>query len=207
MKRKFLLTLLVLTTILLVACSTEVDNATTQQTTVATQPETVAETAPQTTEQAPADEQPFIGQIDYSNLNDEATQTLLREALLKAGIAEQRVTTVLASIVDYNQTIGGEGLVAAGFKSSEQLVPEYNTVAIDEKWLEKYGEFIGCNCRITAFDLMADNVDIATPDVTENKMLFMDEIALAERPDKTYSESELIRSLLRVGRPPKAVHR
>ncbi len=167
------------------ATTTETPTETTTITTVQT---TVAPTSQAETTQK---EQAFIKEIHYSNLLDKTAQDMLKAALLKAGIDQKRIDLTLANIVDYNQTIDGIDLVDSGFKASEQLIPQYDTVAIDEKWLKKYELFIGRNCRITAFDLMADNITIGKPDVTDNKMLFMDETALADCPNKTYSETEL----------------
>lgn len=138
-------------------------------------------------------EQPFITEISYSNLADSAAQSLLRTGLLNGGIAEERVAASLANIADYNQTIAGEGLVESGFKTTTELTPQYDSVAIDQKWLAKYDMFVGRNCRITAFDLMADNIAIKTADITENRMLFMDQMAFDDCPDKTYDEDELKR--------------
>ncbi len=201
MKRNILLILMILTVLLLVACTdtnTSVDatamaTATTTETPTETTTITTVQTTVEQTTQAEItqQEQAFIKEIHYSNLVDKKTQDMLKAALLKAGIDQKRVDLTLANIVDYNQTIAGTALVEDGFKASEQLTPQYDTAAIDEKWLKKYELFIGRNCRITAFDLMADNITIAKPDVTENKMLFMDETALADCPNKTYSETEL----------------
>ncbi len=198
MKRNIRLILMILTALLLVACtgdknaSTDVSTTTTKAATETTTITTVPTTVEQTTQaETTQQEQAFIKEIQYSNLFDKTTQDMLKTALLKTGIAEARVAITLENIEDYNQTIEGIDLVESGFKASEQLIPQYDSVAIDEKWLKKYELFIGRNCRITAFDLMADNITIGKPDVTDNKMLFMDETALADCPNKTYSETEL----------------
>ena len=58
-----------------------------------------------------------------------------------------------------------------GFKKLSTKNPQYDENKIMELWNKKYPDFIGYNCRITAFDLMKDKISVkaeAKPFIMEN---------------------------------------
>lgn len=50
-----------------------------------------------------------------------------------------------------------------------------------ELWNKKYPDFIGYNCRITAFDLMKDKISVKAEAKVNASNLFMDQDALKHR--------------------------
>ena len=62
-------------------------------------------------------------------------------------------------------------LYKKGFKKLSTKNPQYDENKIMELWNKKYPDFIGYNCRITAFDLMKDKISVkaeAKPFIMEN---------------------------------------
>ena len=53
-----------------------------------------------------------------------------------------------------------------------------------ELWNKKYPDFIGYNCRITAFDLMKDKISVKADAKVNASNLFMDQDALKHAPAK-----------------------
>lgn len=64
-----------------------------------------------------------------------------------------------------------------GLRSFRQN-PQYDENKIIELWNKKYPDFIGYNCRITAFDLMKDKISVKAEAKVNASNLFMDQDAL-----------------------------
>ena len=104
----------------------------------------------------------------YSNLVDAKSRKEVKKALLDAGLSEKNVNAWLSDVKDYNKTIKNTGLVKKGFKKLSTKNPQYDENKIMELWNKKYPDFIGYNCRITAFDLMKDK-----------KLLFVEKLSFS----------------------------
>lgn len=57
-------------------------------------------------------------------------------------------------------------------------MPEYDIDAIQDLWMKKNPDFIGYNCRITAFGLMKDLITVQDTGGRNTEYLFLDEAAL-----------------------------
>ncbi len=130
----------------------------------------------------------FLTEIEYSNLIDEATRNEVKVALLDAGLPKEDVENFIATVVDYNETVGEFGGVKEGFVVSKELQPIYDVNTIDELWLAKKDEFVGNNCRMTALQLVDSLVNVDGEIVKENKVLFMDEDAIMSSGNKKFTE-------------------
>ncbi len=177
-------------------CSSQSDDEnSTSQTDGATEISTTVESADASTVQTTCrhdalesnQKDDFLSSIVYSNLVDEATVEEVAAALMAAGISQSCVTEFLNTVNDYNQTVGGVGLVKEGFITCDALTPLYDINAIDEKWFAAKGDFIGYNCRMTALLLFDDLVEVGGEKVSDNKMLFMDEDAVSYSNDDRFS--------------------
>ncbi len=109
---------------------------------------------------------------------DEASVNEVRESLLAAGVDEKKVDEFLAEVKNYNDTVGDIGQVKEGFKLSDELIPFYDTMAADEKWLAKNSDFVGYDCRMTAFLLANDAISVGNPSKEESANLFVDNEAI-----------------------------
>ncbi len=108
------------------------------------------------------DEIPFTQSLTYSNLADEASQAEVRAALEYAKVPKERIDFFFENVNRFNEAVGKE-LLSDGFVTIEGLLPEYDTVKMQERWEEKYPQSSGMNCRLTVYTLMQDLVQIEQP--------------------------------------------
>lgn len=130
------------------------------------------------------------GAIKYSNVATEKELSDLTKLLTKAGLKSDCVNTVVASVKDYNNTIG-EDLLGGGKIDLENPIPQYDSVEIDNRWLAKNEIFVGYNCRLTAFQLVKDFVTVADVSKSNPIGLFMDEDALNNSKDNYFTTGDL----------------
>ena len=126
----------------------------------------------------------------YSNLVDAKSRKEVKKALLDAGLSEKNVNAWLSDVKDYNKTIKNTGLVKKGFKKLSTKNPQYDENKIMELWNKKYPDFIGYNCRITAFDLMSDKISVKKDAKVNAANLFMDKDALKNAPVKKFTKAQ-----------------
>ena len=127
----------------------------------------------------------------YSNLVDAKSRKEVKKALLDAGLSEKNVNAWLSDVKDYNKTIKNTGLVKKGFKKLSTKNPQYDENKIMELWTKKYPDFIGYNCRITAFDLMKDKISVKADAKVNASNLFMDQDALKHAPAKKFTKKQI----------------
>ena len=133
---------------------------------------------------------PYTKNITYSNLSDEESMNEVKLALEKAGVESQEIELFLSNVKDFNQTIANTSLTEKGFEKSKNLNPEYDILKIQDKWNEKYPDYIGYNCRLTSFNLMKNFVEVLNPVIEEDFQLFLDESSMENSPNKEYSQEE-----------------
>ena len=104
------------------------------------------------------DEQPYIEQINYSNLIDTSVQKQLAEIMNSADISPVRQQVFFDHVNQFNYTVSSEGM-AAGFEVKQATEEKYDPYAMQEEWDAAYPDFMGYNCRITAFGLFGDHND------------------------------------------------
>ncbi len=194
MKKKNLILVLIFTLLFLVSCNNdtpekkEESNVETEQ-----KEETKKE---QTEEKEPSEESKdvdFINQIVYSNMLDEASVNEVRESLIKAGISKEVVDAFLKEVKNYNETVGDVGLVKEGFVSTETLIPSYDLEKIDANWLQKNELFVGYDCRMTAFLILNNLIEVKNPSTEESAVLFMDNDAILNSNNPTFTEENINR--------------
>ena len=117
-------------------------------------------------------------QPSYSNLVDKESQALVAQAMEEAGISETAVKAFLTNVNDYNMTVENTSLIKQGFV---EKVPQYDELALAEKWENKKQLYIGNNCRMTSYGLMNDLVTISASTANAAN-LFMDKDAINYAP-------------------------
>lgn len=110
--------------------------------------------------------------ITVSNMSDEGSIEKVR-AVLKKSVAGKDADDFIKAVKDYNNTIEKTGLTGA----FEERVPVYDSDTIHELWSAKKGDFLGTNCRITAFTLLKDTLKIKQGPV-DDALLFLDKDAI-----------------------------
>ncbi len=126
----------------------------------------------------------------YSNLVDAQSRKEVKTAMLDAGLSKKNVNAWLSDVKDYNKTIKNTGLVKKGFKKLSTKNPQYDENKIMELWNAKYPDFIGYNCRITAFDLLKDKISVKADAKANASNLFMDQDALKHAPAKKFTKKQ-----------------
>ena len=114
----------------------------------------------------------------YSNLSEEQVREQFETELIQAGAAETDAQKSMAIVKEYNDTIQNTSLVEEGYASFDMTMPEYDIDAIQDLWMKKNPDFIGYNCRITAFGLMKDLITVQDTGGRNTEYLFLDEAAL-----------------------------
>lgn len=127
--------------------------------------------AVQKTEQQPT-ETAEISSFLISNLADQKSREEV-VTILKKYLPEKSVDQFMAAVTDYNETIRHTSL-NQGF---EEAVPEYDMAKISSLWKEAKGIYIGINCRITAFMLLKDAIQIEQGE-GDDALLFLDKDAI-----------------------------
>lgn len=130
-------------------------------------------------------------EIKYSNLVNEQEIDELSDLLINCGVSESNTNKVMASVKNYNETIGYNLLKDEGTIDLSTPIPQYDDLKIDEMWLKKNETFIGYNCRLTAFELMKDFITIEDTSKSNASSLFMDEDAINNSSDNYLISDDL----------------
>lgn len=140
----------------------------------------------------PGIEEPQSGYFIHSNLADEDSLSAVISLLEKAGVSEERVKVFGDSVQFFNNSID-KSLLTNGFEATDFSEEFYDPYALQDMWLEKNPDFSGYNCRITAFSLFGDYVDIAENAEIRDSELFIDKESLEIKPDALFSENDMER--------------
>lgn len=138
------------------------------------------------------DEQPYIEQINYSNLIDTSVQKQLAEIMNSADISPMRQQVFFDHVNQFNNTVSSEGM-AAGFEVKQVTEEKYDPYAMQEEWDAAYPDFMGYNCRITAFGLFGDHMTIAADAETREDMILMDMASLEEDSSAMQNDKDMDR--------------
>lgn len=104
-----------------------------------------------------------------SNLADVASRKEVTAAL-KAALPAKDVDTFMASVKDYNDTIQNTTLTS-GFAPAP---PQYDLDKIEKLWQGAKGNFIGADCRISAFQLVRTQLKMPPTGSADAALLFQD---------------------------------
>lgn len=120
--------------------------------------------------------------ITVSNMsNEDSTQQV--SAVLKKSVDAADAANFISAVKDYNNAIENIGLTG----TFEERVPVYDSDKIHELWSKKKGDFIGMNCRITAFTLLKNSLKIHEGTV-DDALLFLDKDAIGT--DRIFNEEQ-----------------
>ena len=119
--------------------------------------------------------QPALETVTYSNLTDADSRALLSGLLEKSGVAEARIQALLACVDQFNAAVKPAWLTD-GFESAAPTETKYDVYDMQDVWTEKYGNFMGYNCRITAYSLLGGFLGVGAdqPETQGEELLFVD---------------------------------
>ena len=127
--------------------------------------------------------QPTPEPVEYANLTDEESRTLLSRLLENAGVDEIRIRGLFDRVDQFNASVKSEWLTD-GFERAVPTDTKYDPYEMQDLWAEKNGDFPGYNCRVTAFSLFGEFVTagVDQPETQGEDSLFMDLETLAADP-------------------------
>lgn len=128
-----------------------------------------------------AAEQLPLETVTYSNLTEPAVQEELAELMSGAGVSEERQRIFFDHVDQFNSAVSQESL-AAGFEQADFLEPRYDPYAMQEEWEAAYPNFLGYNCRITAYGLFSGFMKLPAGAETRDDIILLDLAALEEDP-------------------------
>ena len=119
--------------------------------------------------------QPVLKKIEYSNLTDEYSRSLLTELLAENGIEDSRADALISRIDRFNSSVRAEWLTD-GFETISPAKAKYDVYDMQDEFAANNGTFPGYNCRITAFALISPDITTAgeLPQKQGEDFLFMD---------------------------------
>ena len=120
-------------------------------------------------------------EILYSNLASSSAQNKLREIMDAASISAKRQEVFFDHVNQFNVSVNSKNLVAE-FENLNNVAEQYDPYEMQDEWNRASPDFIGYNCRITTFGLMADYMDVSADCDVREEMVLVDLAALEEDP-------------------------
>ena len=117
--------------------------------------------------------------IMYSNLASQQVLNKLTEMMTYADISDNRQNILLEHIKQFNSIVSPDSL-AAEFEEYNPEKAKYDPYDLQDEWNEKSPDFMGYNCRITAFSLFREFLDISADSEIRDEMIVLDLYALGE---------------------------
>ena len=117
--------------------------------------------------------------ITFSNLTETLVQEEIAGIMAEAGISEARKEVFFDHVNQFNQAVEPAGLTQ-GYETAGIMDTKYDPYAMQDQWMSKYPDFLGYNCRITAYSLFGDFVAIPLGEEVRDEVILMDLSALEE---------------------------
>lgn len=112
-----------------------------------------------------------------SHLVGEQSQEILDAYMNSAGISEERRKVFFDHVRQFNEAVNSSVLYDS-FTQADPLTQAYDAYDYQDQWAEKYPEFNGYNCRITAMGLLGDKISTDINAETRDNELFLDKESL-----------------------------
>lgn len=117
--------------------------------------------------------------IVYSNILSEKVENELLKMLTDASIHTERQKNLLAHIKQFNSIIDSKSLVS-DYEEYNVQKQKYDPYNLQDEWNGKSPDFMGYNCRITAFGLYRDFLEIPQDSKANDEIIILDLSALSE---------------------------
>ncbi len=124
----------------------------------------------------------------YSNLTSGQEET--GQWMSEAGISDERIEIFFAHVNQFNEVMPAEWLTEY-VEEKQILDTKYDPYEMQDVWMEAYPDFLGYNCRITAFSLLSDFIEADLDGEVRNHMILMDLAALEEDGSAMALEDDL----------------
>lgn len=137
----------------------------------------------------PEAERPWPETVTYSNLSDENSRTIAKN-LLSEITDEKQIQMFFDHVDQINHFLQPEELTD-GFEKVNISQPKYDPYDIQARWEEEYPDFLGYNCRITAFSLFKDLINVKQGPAENTDYITMDLYTLESDPAALSDETGL----------------
>ena len=127
-----------------------------------------------------------------NNLIDKQSQEDVDKLLSDAGISKERRNVFWEHVNQVNSTEGFNSL-KAGNRLQQASKMIYDPYELQDFWNKAHPDFVGYNCRITAFSLMGDYIEIKNTGNYNDSDLFMDIEALTSDPSALQKTDDMER--------------
>lgn len=145
------------------------------------------ETQPE--ELQPEDEAEFLSQVEFGYMTDAATQEMVGSAMRAAGISDARQQVFFEHVNQFN--VMAKEHLTENFQTADiSRLPLYDPYALQDAWAQAYPDLFGYNCRITAYSLMADFIQIDSNAEKRDEYLTFDLHALDMDSSAMMNEQE-----------------
>lgn len=140
-------------------------------------------------EAQPDNEQEFLSQVEFSYMADADTQELVGNAMSDAGISDERQQIFFQRVDQFNSM--AKEYLTDNFQTADiAKLPLYDPYALQDAWTLAYPNLYGYNCRITAYSLMADFIQVNSNAEKRDDYLVFDLLALDTDSDVFVNEQE-----------------
>jgi hypothetical protein len=119
-----------------------------------------------------------------------AVQEELSGIMSDAGISEERQNVFFEHVNDFNSIVS-EGSLVTEYEQAPIQDTKYDPYEMQEEWIEKSPNFMGYNCRITAFGLYGDFMTIPADSEVRDDMILIDKASLEEDSSVLLEEDDL----------------
>lgn len=127
--------------------------------------------------------------IEVSNIYSDEDKSVVKTALLEAGINENNVNLFLENVSKYNEKINGILPYKDGFTKTDVIKYDYSRT-VDE-FYNKEPNSIGSNCRINTFLLYKENININNSLKDSSSILAFDKSSLQGEFKNLFNSEEL----------------
>ena len=117
--------------------------------------------------------------VTFTNLNDSKSRELLSRLMDNAGVAKDKQTVLFDHVDQINELLSDNELTD-GFETHKITSSKYDPYDLQEKWTEKYPDFLGYNCRITAYSMLSDFINTNVDKEVRSDLLMLDIDSLTE---------------------------
>ena len=140
-------------------------------------------------ETQPDNEKEFLSQVEFSYMADADTQELVGNAMSAAGISDERQQIFFQRVDQFNSM--AKEYLTDNFQTVDiAKLPLYDPYALQDAWTLTYPNLYGYNCRITAYSLMADFIQVNSNAEKRDDYLVFDLLALDTDSDVFVNEQE-----------------
>ena len=130
-----------------------------------------------------------VEEIKYSNLVSDSVQNKLKEIMSDSGISNERQKKFFSHVNHFNANVPLE-MLAKEFEILPITESKYDSYEMQDEWMKASPNFMGYNCRITAFGLFADYLELPITNKVNDEMILMDLMSLEEDSSILMGEDE-----------------